>query len=81
MLLDQVIHEYTTRTGRDLYLLGRSGRHCCVSDTPENSRQYQWLRKIALRLEADLIKAYNHYDPQADTIMGLENDIKTDNNG
>jgi hypothetical protein len=73
MLLDQAISEYTTITGRELYLLGRSGRHVCVSDTPDNSRQYQWLKKIALRLEADLINEYNNYDPKADPVMGLIN--------
>ncbi len=57
--LEFVIEKFVQATDIDVYLLGRSGRHVCVEDTPKNSRRYQYLRKIALRLENEFIRNLN----------------------
>lgn len=58
------IYEFEHRTNTEVFLLGRSGRHVCVEDTPENSRRYQHLKRLALRIERQVIADYNGYDPE-----------------
>ena len=64
-LLYQLVEDACTMfeedTGVEIYGLGRSGRHVCVEDTPENSRKYQYLKSKALKLEAWVIDAFNEY--------------------
>lgn len=44
----------------EIYLLGRTGRHVCVEDTPVNRRRYACLVEYADRLENDLIDYFNN---------------------
>lgn len=43
-----------------IYLLGRSGRHVCVEDTPVNRRRYPRLVKYAKKLEQEIIDYFNN---------------------
>lgn len=63
-LVRWAIYEFEHRTGIEVYLLGRSGRHVCVEDTPANSRRYQQLKRLALQIERAVIADYNGYNPQ-----------------
>lgn len=44
----------------EIYLLGRSGRHVCVEDTPTNRRRYQQLVEYAKKSEQELIDYFNN---------------------
>ena len=59
ILLDNAIAEFESKTGQEVFLLGRSGRHVCVNDTEENRKNYSRLKRLALRLEKELIKDFN----------------------
>ena len=49
-----------------IYLLGRSGRHVCVEDTPTNRRRYQRLIECAKKLEQEIIDYFNNkYEMEA----------------
>ncbi len=43
------VQDFEAETGVRVFLLGRSGRHVCVEDTPRNRRHYARLRKAALQ--------------------------------
>lgn len=58
------IYEFEHCANTKVFLLGRSGRHVCVEDTPENSRRYQHLKRLALQIERTVIDDYNGYDPK-----------------
>jgi hypothetical protein len=63
MIVRDACVDFQERTGVEVYLLGRSNRHVCVEDSPENSRRYQYLRRIALELEQVAIDAFNSAVP------------------
>ena len=44
----------------EIYLLGRSGRHVCVKDTPVNRRRYQQLVEYAKKAEQEIIDYFNN---------------------
>lgn len=44
----------------EIFLLGRSGRHVCVEDTPINRRRYQQLIEYATKLEQEIIDYFNN---------------------
>lgn len=46
----------------EFYLLGRSGRHCCVNDNDFNRRHYKSMRNYALKLEKMFIEHFNNYE-------------------
>jgi hypothetical protein len=56
--------DFERTTGAHVYLLGRSSRHVCVPDAPENSRRYQYLRRLALRLLDTAVAQYNAFEPE-----------------
>lgn len=55
----QSVAIFEKKTNVDLFLLGRSGRHVCVLDTPENSKRYQRMKNLALQLEKDVVFCCN----------------------
>lgn len=59
MIIRDAIVEFENITHTPVYLLGRSGRHVCVADTPENSRRYGYLQRVALRLTEECIAEFN----------------------
>ena len=77
-LVNDAIQAFEDSTEVKLYLLGRSGRHVCIEDTPSNSRQFHWLCKLALKLEKQVIKAANLYQPLVEDNEILPADQPTD---
>jgi len=59
-LVLQAIDEFENKTGVNVYLLGRSGRHVCVDDTAENSKRYNYLKKTAKKLENLVVEKFNN---------------------
>ena len=59
-LISAKIEEFKETTGVEVFLLGRSGRHVCVEDTPENSRRYRYLERTANRMADELIQDINN---------------------
>lgn len=59
--VNSAVEEFKFRTGVEVFLLGRSGRHVCVEDTPENSRKYHYLRRRAEKLENKVIESFNSF--------------------
>lgn len=53
--------EFQKETGEQLYLLGRSGRHACVSNKFMNAYRYEELKEIQERLEKEVIENANTY--------------------
>jgi hypothetical protein len=58
-IVTDAIEEFESITHTEMYLLGRSGRHVCVADTPENSRRYGYLQRVALRLKEQCVAEFN----------------------
>jgi len=58
-LVEDACKQFEKETGVEVFMEGRSGRHVCVKDTPENSRKLTYLRNKALRLEREVVKAWN----------------------
>jgi len=58
-LLILAVDTFQNRTGEDIFLLGRSGRHVCVRDTEANRRRYGYLKRLAETLERELITEFN----------------------
>ncbi len=61
-LVESAKIQFEMETGVDLLFEGRSGRHICVDDTPENSRHFQYLQNKALKLEKWVINEFNKKD-------------------
>jgi hypothetical protein len=61
--VESAIEEFVATTGQPIYLLGRSNRHVCVDDIPENSRHFDRLQRLANKLCDEAIAAYNGYVP------------------
>lgn len=60
MEVEDAKEEFYGRTGTEIYLLGRSGRHVCVEDDVENALRYEYLQDWANRLEQDIIFRMNN---------------------
>jgi hypothetical protein len=58
-IVREAIADFERITHTEVYLLGRSGRHVCVADTPENSRRYDYLQRVALRLKEQCVTEFN----------------------
>lgn len=43
-----------------VFMLGRSGRHICVEDTPANRRRYRHLVSYAEKLEQEIVDYFNN---------------------
>lgn len=60
-LLDACIDEFEKIYGCEIYMLGRSGRHICVENTPKNRQSYYRMYATVKRLQNWLITEYNNY--------------------
>ena len=49
--LDDACLEFQQKTGVEVYLLGRSGRHVCVDNTFENAIQYEELCDVQSKMQ------------------------------
>ena len=60
-LVDDKVIDFKEKTGVDLHILGRSGRHVCVENNYENAKNYDMLKRIQSDLVDEVIKDYNNY--------------------
>lgn len=58
-LVNLATEEFKDITGIDLHLLGRSGRHVCIEDNINNSKNYKRYQNLALKLEQQVIDRFN----------------------
>lgn len=61
MLVNEAVSSFKEKTGIELKLLGRSGRHACVDNTFENACRYDELKSVQEELEKDLIQKCEEY--------------------
>ena len=52
--------EFYGRTGTEIYLFGRSGRHVCVEDDVQNALRYEYLKECVDKLEQQIINRMNN---------------------
>lgn len=52
-------HEFFKIYKTRVYLCGRSGRHVCVSNIPENRRRVYNMTRTVERMQRDLIKMFS----------------------
>jgi len=60
-LLDACINAFEKIYGCKIYMLGRSGRHICVENTPKNRQSYYRMCATVKRLQNWLVTEYNNY--------------------
>jgi hypothetical protein len=64
ILVQLAANEFESKTGVTIFFLGRSGRHICIEDTPENSKRYRNLQRLAFKLEQSVIDEFNAPDSE-----------------
>lgn len=60
-LIEEKCDEFTERTGIEIGCYGRSGRHICIDYNFENLEHYSTYKKLAEKLENEVIKYYQNY--------------------
>ncbi len=61
LLIEDAAEAFESKTGVKIFGLGRSGRHICVKNTPENILRYEELCDIQSELEQKVIDIANNY--------------------
>ena len=61
MYLDDVCKKFEKKTGIDIWLEGRSGRHVCVENTLKNAIRYDELCDLQKELKNEYIEKVNAY--------------------
>lgn len=79
MMVQDEIDDFKNTFGQDIYLLGRSGRHVCVDDTPENRERYFEMQKEAQRQINNLIARVNEYGKDGNMVFSTDEMIKHNN--
>ena len=79
MMVQDEIDDFKKKFGQDIYLLGRSGRHVCVDDTPENRERYFEMQSEALRQINSLIARVNEYGKDGNMVFSTEKTIAPNN--
>ena len=59
LFVNGFITEFEKMFNTHLYLCGRSGRHVCVSNIPENRRRVYNMTRTVERMQRDLIKMFS----------------------
>ena len=60
-LVREVCKKFEEKSGVEVLLLGRSGRHVCVADTTQNRRRYRSLCNLQMKLENEVLTEFNKY--------------------
>ena len=60
-LVREACKKFEEKSGVEVLLLGRSGRHVCVADTPQNRRRYRSLCNLQMKLENKVLAEFNKY--------------------
>lgn len=58
-LIDECNENFKKIYGCEFYMLGRSGRHVCVEDTPQNRQRWYRMKSTIERLQKYLISEFN----------------------
>ena len=61
MYLDQAVEKFEKKTGIDIWLEGRSGRHVCIENTLKNAIKYDDLCAIQKELKDEYVEKVNEY--------------------
>lgn len=59
LMCRQLALEFEEIYGTDLIYAGRSGRHVCVKDTPDNRRQLMNMQHTVYRLQNEILMRFN----------------------
>jgi len=59
MFIRDLIEEFFDIYETDLILTGRSGRHVCVKDTPDNRRRLMNMQRTVWRMQNDILKRFD----------------------
>ena len=59
LLCQQLALEFKEIYGTDLIYAGRSGRHVCVEDTPDNRRQLMNMQRTIWRMQNEVLKRFD----------------------
>lgn len=79
MMVQDEIDDFKKKFGQDIYLLGRSGRHVCVDDTPENRERYFEMQSEAESQINGLIARVNEYGKDGNMAFSTDELIKHNN--
>jgi hypothetical protein len=61
LMVQEELRVFKEETGVEISLLGRSGRHVCIEDTPENRERYYELLDIVTEKIKKFIELVNNY--------------------
>lgn len=61
LMVQEELKVFKEETGVEISLLGRSGRHICIDDTPENRERYYELQNIVTEKIKKFIELVNNY--------------------
>lgn len=62
-LIDTAWRKFKEIYGTRFCMLGRSGRHICVENTPKNRQNYCRMKRTIERLQKEMIKTFNNATP------------------
>ena len=79
MMVQDEIDNFKKKFGQDIYLLGRSGRHVCVDDTPENRERYFEMQSEVESQINGLIARVNEYGKDGNMVFSTDEMIKHNN--
>lgn len=61
LMVQEELRVFKEETGVEISLLGRSGRHICIDDTPKNRKRYYELQNIVTEKIKKFIELVNNY--------------------
>lgn len=59
-IINDCSKEFKRIYGCDFYMLGRSGRHVCVEDTPQNRQRWYRMKMTIDRLQKWMVAQFNN---------------------
>ena len=74
-LVDEACDKFEQKSGVEVFLLGRNGRHVCVEDTDQNRRRYRSLCNLQMKLEDWVVNKFNKAIAQANATGSTSLDI------
>ncbi len=60
-LVREACKKFEEKSGVEVFLFGRSCRHVCVADTPQNRRRYRSLCNLQMKLEDEVLTEFNRH--------------------
>lgn len=59
IFIQDYLKEFKNRFGASVYLLGRSGRHVCVTDNKINRTRYDSMKKYINNIQNEIVSTWN----------------------